>query len=151
MPYELIRDRTILQRFRNEIEYTLKFEHPRIVKIISYDKDLLDHFFVMEYATGWQSSEGERSIDLGDLELPIEEEQVVNIAKQICEGLDYIHSKGIIHRDLKPGNVLLFDDDTVKISDFGISKSRMSHTLTTTGLIMGNFRSIMELTVISRK
>ena len=46
------------------------------------------------------------------------------IGAQICEGLDYAHQKGIVHRDIKPANIMIADDGTVKITDFGVAKSR---------------------------
>lgn len=140
LPYEMVRDRSILQRFHNEIAYTMKFEHPRIVKVFDHGQDKIDYYFTMECATGWYRSGGELCVDLADLSLPIDEKEVIQIAMQICEGLDYIHAQDggtMVHRDLKASNILLFSDGTVKITDFCIAKSRESHSLTTTGMVMG--------------
>ena len=54
-----------------------------------------------------------------DHRLPLEE--AIELAKQVCRGLDHAHSHGIIHRDLKPGNVWLTSDGTAKIGDFGLA------------------------------
>lgn len=63
----------------------------------------------------------------------LEVKEILNICKQICSGLCYLHSKHIIHKDIKSFNILLKEDSineiTVKIADFGLSKFR-THTLT---------------------
>lgn len=48
--------------------------------------------------------------------------RVLRWCSQIAKGLEYVHDQGVLHLDLKPGNILLFDDNTVKICDFGASK-----------------------------
>jgi len=72
-----------------------------------------------------------------DHKLPIE--QVVTIAKSVCQGLEFAHSKDIIHRDLKPGNVLLTSDGTPKIGDFGLALPQDVSRLTEHGKIVGTY------------
>jgi tetratricopeptide (TPR) repeat protein len=67
--------------------------------------------------------------------LPIE--QAVGIAKAVCRGLEFAHSKGIIHRDIKPGNVWLSADGTVKIGDFGLALAVDLSRLTQSGMMVG--------------
>jgi len=67
--------------------------------------------------------------------LPIE--QAVGIAKAICRGLEYAHSKGVIHRDIKPGNVWLGADGTAKIGDFGLALAVDLSRLTQPGMMVG--------------
>jgi tetratricopeptide (TPR) repeat protein len=69
--------------------------------------------------------------------LPIE--QAISIAKSVCQGLEYAHSKGIVHRDLKPGNVWLSADGTVKIGDFGLALAVDLSRLTESGMMVGTF------------
>jgi tetratricopeptide (TPR) repeat protein len=67
--------------------------------------------------------------------LPIE--QAVGIAKAVCRGLEFAHSKGIIHRDIKPGNVWLGADGTAKIGDFGLALAVDLSRLTQPGMMVG--------------
>jgi serine/threonine protein kinase len=67
--------------------------------------------------------------------LPIE--QAIGIAKAVCQGLEFAHSKGIIHRDIKPGNVWLGADGTGKIGDFGLALAVDLSRLTQPGMMVG--------------
>ena len=67
--------------------------------------------------------------------LPIE--QAVGIAKAVCRGLEFAHSKGIIHRDIKPSNVWLSTDGTTKIGDFGLAVAVDFSRLTQPGMMVG--------------
>jgi hypothetical protein len=68
---------------------------------------------------------------------PLPPYQVADIGAQAAAGLAAAHASGVIHRDVKPGNVLLGDDGTVKITDFGISRAVDDAVLPATGLITG--------------
>jgi len=67
--------------------------------------------------------------------LPLE--QVIDIARSVCLGLEFAHSKDIIHRDLKPGNVMLSADGTAKIDDFGLAVAVDLSRLTQEGMMVG--------------
>jgi tetratricopeptide (TPR) repeat protein len=67
--------------------------------------------------------------------LPIE--QALGIAKAVCRGLEFAHSKGIIHRDIKPGNIWLGADGTAKIGDFGLALAVDLSRLTQPGMMVG--------------
>ncbi len=63
--------------------------------------------------------------------------RMFSILGQTAVALDYAHSKGIVHRDIKPANIMLSDDGTAKIADFGIAKITAAENLTMTGSIVG--------------
>ena len=81
----------------------------------------------------------------GDIEGVIEKaddhrippERAIEVATEVCRGLDFAHSRGIIHRDLKPGNVWLTQDGTAKIGDFGLAVALDRSRLTTEGMMVG--------------
>ncbi len=70
-----------------------------------------------------------------DHRLPLE--QVIDLAAQICRGLEFAHSKDIVHRDLKPGNIWLASDGTAKIGDFGLAVAIDRSRLTQEGMMVG--------------
>lgn len=70
-----------------------------------------------------------------DHKLPLD--QVISIAKAVCQGLIFAHSKGVIHRNLKPGNVWLTDDGTAKIGDFGLAVMTNISRLTMDNIMVG--------------
>lgn len=107
------------RRFQQEILALGRLIHPNIVTIFDVweDVDSGCTYIVMEYVDGTslaQLLKEDRSLSI---------EQAVNIAIQICEGLDFAHTKDVIHRDIKPGNILLSHDlNIAKITDFGIAR-----------------------------
>ena len=64
-------------------------------------------------------------------------EQALEMARAVCQGLEFAHSKGIVHRDLKPGNVWLTADGTAKIGEFGLAAAADRSRLTQEGMMVG--------------
>jgi eukaryotic-like serine/threonine-protein kinase len=120
-------------RFLREIAFASRLTHPHILPLHdSGDADGL-LYYVMPFVAG--ESLRERLQREGPLPL----EEVVRIAGEVAEALDFAHAQGIVHRDVKPGNILLEDGHAV-VADFGIAKAITSaggEETTSAGLAMG--------------
>jgi serine/threonine-protein kinase len=137
-------DSSFLDRFRREAVAAARLAHPNVVE--TYDAGI-DHgvaYIVMELVRGRTLREV-----LG-AHGPLPPARAVRIASQVAAALDYAHHSGIVHRDVKPANILLADDDRVKVADFGIAKAAEGtstpggpggqagpHDLTQSGAVMG--------------
>ena len=132
LPQHLTKDRENVERFEREAKAAAALNHPNIVTI--YDVIIADGqiCIVMEYVDG----ESLRiKLDKGKLN----NDEVIEIAKQICEGLVKAHQADIVHRDIKPENLLINADNRVKILDFGLAKlkgvSKLTKETSTLGTI----------------
>jgi serine/threonine-protein kinase len=119
----------MVRRFQNEARAAGVLNHPNIVTI--YDAGEQDGIFyiAMEFIEGTTLHEllAEKRV--------LATEEVLQLTRQICRGLDYAHSNGIVHRDIKPANIMITGNGTVKIMDFGIAKS--GGQVTNTGQVLG--------------
>jgi DNA-binding NarL/FixJ family response regulator len=123
-----------VERFRREGEALRKLNHPNIVKVLATLEEGDQHYLVMEYVGGGS---------LADLlkrqpQLPIE--QVISIGLELSDALSRAHHLDIIHRDLKPGNILLAEDGTPRLTDFGLAHLGSYPALTTAGQLLGTFQ-----------
>lgn len=119
-----------LQRFLQEYEVVAGIHHPNVVRIVDLGVNDDMAFIVMEYFAGGHI--GERIQDGMPLSLALD------YLAQIVAALDAIHSAGVLHRDLKPANVMLRDDGTLALIDFGVARLMDSATeLTGHGEIFG--------------
>lgn len=123
-------DMRFRRRFDAEIKTLQRLSHPNIVKLIGYGEEDGLLFYSMEYVPG----ETLQAMILRDKKLPWM--KAIQIAIQICSALKHAHDFGVIHRDLKPANLIIQDDGTVKLLDFGISKI-FGNDQTAVGSIMG--------------
>jgi serine/threonine-protein kinase len=119
----------VLRRFKNEARAAGILNHPNIVTIYDAGEQEGLFYIAMEFIEGTtlHSMLAERRV------LPPEE--IIEISRQICKGLDYAHSNGIIHRDIKPANIMITATGAVKIMDFGIAKA--GGGMTSTGQVLG--------------
>ena len=119
------------QRVMREARLTARLHHPNAVQVFDVVDDNNRPCLVMQYVPSRSLQEIVRT------EGPLEPLAVARIGTQVAAALAAAHRAGIVHRDVKPGNVLIVDDGTAKITDFGISHAVDDVTLTSTGLVSG--------------
>lgn len=131
---EFISDQKFIESFRRESQSAASLSHPNIVNIFDVGQEGNIHYIVMELV------EGRTLSDLIREQGPLPYPRVIELAKQIAAALSVAHRHQIIHRDVKPHNVLITQDGTAKITDFGIAKAVNSSTIVdnTDGGIMGS-------------
>ena len=125
MRYEA--DPNYFWRFQREEEIGRKLDHPFILKFVVHQNKSRP-YLVTEYLRGCTLAH------LLDAMRPLPEKDALRIASLICEALQYLHAHAVIHRDLKPGNVMICQDRTIRIMDFGIAASREARKITLHGL-----------------
>ncbi|MEV0295549.1 protein kinase [Nocardia sp. NPDC050710] len=121
----------VRQRAIREARNAARFQHPNAIVVFDITEHDGDPCLVMEF----MKSKSLAAVLSAQGTLPLT--QVSRIGEQVASALISAHQAGIVHRDVKPGNILLDDNGTVKITDFGISRATGDVTLTETGLICG--------------
>ena len=129
---DLADDEKFVRRFQREAISASSLSHPNIVEMYDVGEDDGQYYIVMEYVEGktLKSLIKRR----GALTLP----EVIDIMLQLTSAVACAHDSYIIHRDIKPQNVLIKEDGTVKITDFGIAMALNSNELTQTNSVMGS-------------
>jgi serine/threonine protein kinase len=110
--------------------------HQNIVTVYDFGEQDGSPYIVMEFLRGESL---ERILKAGRPMLLVE---MLDIVRQVCEGLGYAHSKGVVHRDIKPGNVMVQPNGHAKIVDFGIARLEKEKGHTQTGAVIGTFHYI---------
>ena len=125
-----------LRRFRNESKAIAVLNHPNIVKV--YDVSFGDQiqYIVMEFIDGITLKE------YIEQEGTIRWQEAVHFTTQILMALECAQEKGIIHRDIKPQNIMLLQDGSIKVADFGIARFLQSETQTMTDKAIGSVHYI---------
>ncbi len=121
----------VVQRAMREARITARLHHAHAVQMFDIVAEPDGPCLIMEYV----HSRSLQDVVRTDGPLPID--AAARIGTQIAAALAAAHRAGIVHRDIKPGNILITDDGTAKITDFGISHAFDDVTLTTTGMVTG--------------
>lgn len=130
---DFTKDLKFIENFRRESQAAASLSHPNIVNIYDVGKEGNIHYIVMELI------EGQVLSDIIKNEGPMEYHKAVDIVRQIALALGFAHRNDIIHRDVKPHNILITQEGTAKITDFGIAKAVNAGTIVgNTGTIMGS-------------
>jgi len=117
-------------RFVREAQAAAVLDHPNICTIYEIDEAEEKTFIAMAYIEGQTLQDKIESA-------PLKQEDTLEIAMQIADGLQEAHEKGVVHRDIKSSNIMVTKRGQAKIMDFGLSKLIEGTKLTTTATIMG--------------
>jgi len=128
---EIAADKKTIERFRNELKMARDISHKNICRMYDLNKEEDTYYITMEYVSG----EDLKSMIRMTRQLSVG--TVVNIAKQVCEGLTEAHRLGVVHRDLKPQNLMIDKEGNARIMDFGIARSLKVKGITGAGVMIG--------------
>ena len=133
---EFLANEEFRRRFKNESKAIAVLSHPNIVKV--YDVSLGDklQYIVMEYVEGITLKEYIEQQGV------IPWKEAVHFTTQILRALQHAHDKGIVHRDIKPQNIMLLENGTIKVTDFGIARFSRGETRTMTEAAIGSVHYI---------
>lgn len=122
-----------LPRFKQEAEVTEKLDHPNIVGFLGYGEDPIP-YMALEFVPGTNLREKLKK----DRRIEIKDAILVNI--EVLKALEHSHARGVVHRDLKPDNIMLHEDGSIRLADFGLGRANAKDDeprLTLSGQIMG--------------
>ncbi len=129
---ELSKDPITLLRFQREAGAVSKLHHPNVVEVYDVGEYNYRHYIVMEYVKG-------RTLKQLILQRgALHQDEAVDIMIQLTSAVQHAHEHHIIHRDIKPQNVLVKDDGTIKITDFGIALAHDAIQLTQADAVLGS-------------
>ncbi|MCA1731430.1 MAG: protein kinase [Actinobacteria bacterium] len=129
-------DTSFRSRFKQEARVMASLDHENIVKVydISQEDDVA--FIVAEYVEGQDVG----SVLKGTPEERLDERFTRGVVGQLLEALDYAHERGVVHRDIKPSNILITQEGTVKVADFGIARLVEEEEAGEPGEVIGSAR-----------
>lgn len=113
---EYLHNEEFRRRFRNESKAIAMLSHPNIVRVFDVNFSDTVQYIVMEYIDGITLKEyiGQQGA--------VKWKETIHFTVQILRALQHAHDNGIVHRDIKPQNVMLLQDGTIKVMDFGIAR-----------------------------
>ncbi len=125
-------DPEFLERFQREARAAANLDHPNVVTVFDVGKDGDRHYIVMEYVDGQDLKTLVRQKGRLDVD------EALDIATQVARGVGHAHQAGLIHRDIKPQNVLITQDGSAKVADFGIARALSESGLTDSDTVWGS-------------
>ena len=126
-------DQESFARFEQEAKATAGLSHPNIVAIYDIGQEGESHYLILEFVDGPNLSGLIRSQPGGRCDAAT----TLRIGSQVCQALEYAHSRGILHRDIKPENIMITTTGLPKLMDFGLARALGGPNLTQRGVIVG--------------
>jgi serine/threonine-protein kinase len=127
----LSEDELYRRRFEREARIASELRHKHVVPVLDFGESSGRLFLVTPYIRG--SSLSERIAIRGPLSLP----DTMRVAAELSRALDALHAGDLVHRDVKPGNVLLDEDGSAALTDFGLARGAADTVLTKAGTVVG--------------
>lgn len=125
-------DTELRERFLRESRFAAQLSHPNIVAVYDTGEEAERPYIVMEWVDGVSLAEALQARG------PFPAAEIAALGRQACAGLEHAHDRGLVHRDVKPQNLLLREDGTLKVADFGIARAGDgTATLTQAGTVLG--------------
>lgn len=126
-------DEEFVKKFQKESQAAASLSHPNIVNVfdVGYSDDV--HYIVMELVNGNTLRDY-----LSNMQGFMKEEAIINIGLQIASALSQAHQNDIVHRDIKSQNILINENGSVKVADFGIARAATSATIVNTKEVIGS-------------
>lgn len=133
---EFLNNEEFIRRFKNESKAIAMLSHPNIVKVYDVSFGDMIQYIVMEYIDGITLKEyiGQQGV--------LDWREALHLTTQILRALQHAHNKGVVHRDIKPHNIMLLQDGTIKVTDFGIARLTDTQTKTMTEQAIGSVHYI---------
>jgi len=131
LPPTLAEDENYIARFLREAKLAAKLSHENIIYVIDVGESHGVYYYAMEFV------EGRTLKEVVDEQGHLHEKEIVRVALQVARALDHAYSYGIVHRDVKPANVMITNEGTVKLCDFGLACHLGITTATTKTIIAG--------------
>ena len=133
---EFVKDERFRKRFLNESRAIAMLSHKNIVDVydVNFEGDI--QYIVMEFI------EGRTLKEYLSVTGSLSTSESISYCKQILGALRHAHERGVVHRDIKPHNIMLLDDGTVKVTDFGIAHVSNFETVTMTDTAIGSVHYI---------
>ena len=125
-------DPVAVLRFKREATAALTLNHPNIVEVYDVGEENGQHYIVMEYIKGITLKQ------LISKRGALDKQESVDIMRQLVGAMIHAHKNNVVHRDIKPQNILIKDDGTVKLSDFGIALAQNAAQLTQADSVLGS-------------
>jgi serine/threonine-protein kinase len=127
---DLIGNIAVFERYKREAEIGNRINHPHVQHLLNIDEKRSEEYLVVEYIKGKTL----RTILEDHAPQPLPPVEAIGIALQLCDALKYCHERGVFHRDMKPENIMIQEDGTIKIIDFGIALLEGARRVTWRGL-----------------